>query len=139
MEKCTKLINLLLLLFSICLTSNAENIFDFYVTNDKEIEAKLMFLDKLSTCTPYKYHAVPSGIYEIRGNKNTYCDVKWTIVNCNFPNGVYQKFADIQKFRTIERVNRQKNGVMEELRDKNYRYLINTGNKCCQNDFYTLR
>lgn len=137
MEKCTKFLNLIIILLaSICLSTNAENIFDSYVTNDKEVEAKMLFLDNLSTCTEYKYHAVPSGIYEIRGkNNNSSCNVKWTIVNCTFPNGVYQKFADVQRFRTIERVNRQKNGIMEELQDKNYRYLINTGNLYCQNNY----
>ncbi len=136
MEKYIKPIFFILLLIIICLSSKAEDVFDFYVTNDKEVEAKLLFLENLSTCTPYKYHATPNGIYEIRGKINkTSCDVKWTIVNCTFPNGVYQKFADIQSFRTIERANRQRNGIMEELKDKNYRYLINTGNQYCQNNY----
>lgn len=139
MEKCIKLVKFLFLLMSICLSSNAQEVFDFYVTNDKDVEAKLIFLENLSTCTPYKYHAVPSGIYEVKGKQNTYCNVKWTIVNCTFPNGVYQKFANVQKFRTMERLNRQRNGVMEELRDKNYRYLINTGNLYCQNDYSFVR
>lgn len=136
MEKYIKPIFFILLLIIICLSSKAEDVFDFYVTNDKEVEAKLLFLENLSTCTPYKYHATPNGIYEIRGKINkTSCDVKWTIVNCTFPNGVYPKFADIQSFRTIERANRQRNGIMEELKDKNYRYLINTGNQYCQNNY----
>lgn len=136
MEKYIKPIFFILFFIIICLSSKAENIFDFYVTNDKEVEAKLLFLENLSTCTPYKYHATPNGIYEIRGKiNNASCDVKWTIVNCTFPNGVYQKFADIQSFRTIERANRQRNGIMEELKDKNYRYLINIGNQYCQNSY----
>ena len=125
--------------FCICLSSYAENIFDFYVTNDKEIEARLLFLDNLSSCTPYKYHAVPAGVYEIQGKRNRACAVRWTIVDCAFPEGVYQKFADVQKFRTLQRVSRQRNGVMDELRDKNYRYLLRTGNTYCQNRYSTFQ
>ena len=117
----------------------AENIFDFYVTNDREVEARMLFLDKLSSCTPYEYHAMPSGIYKIRGMGNRACFVRWTIVDCAFPEGVYQEFADIQKIRTIQRIERQKNGVMEELRDKNYRYLLKTGNTYCQNRYPTIQ
>ncbi len=128
-----------IMFFSLCLTSQAENIFDFYITNDKEINARMLFLDNLSTCTPYKYHAMPNGVYEIRGKQNRACSVRWTIVDCAFPEGVYQKFADVQKFRTMERVHRQKNGVMEELLDKNYRYLLETGNTYCQNRYPTFQ
>lgn len=126
--------------FSICLSAQSENLFDFYVTNDKEIQARMLFFDNLSTCTPYKYNPIPSGVYEVKGkNMNQACAVRWTIVDCNFPDGVYQKFADVQKFRTMQRVNRQKNGVMEELRDKNYRYLLQTGNTYCQNRYSTFQ
>ena len=131
---------LIFLLCLICLGARGENLFDFYVTNDKEIEARILFWDNLSTCTPYKYHAIPSGVYEIQGKRlNQACAVRWTIVDCTFPDGVYQKFADVQKFRTIQRVNRQNNGVMEELRDKNYRYLLRTGNTYCQNRYSTFQ
>lgn len=134
------IILIFLLSLSLCSRAQGEDIFDFYITNDKEIEARILFLDNLSTCTPYKYKSIPSGIYEVKGkNLNQSCAVRWTIVDCNFPNGVYQKFADIQKFRTIQRVNREKNGVMEELRDKNYRYLLQTGNTYCQNRYSTFQ
>ena len=126
---------LIFLLCLICLRAQSENIFDFYVTNDKEIEAKMLFLDNLYNCNPYKYHAVPNGIYEIRGKYNRACYVRWTVVDCTFPEGVYQQFAQVQKFRTMERSHRQSNGIMEELRDKNYRYLLKTGNTYCQNRY----
>lgn len=93
------------------------------------------FLDKLSICEKYKYHADGTGIYQIFGKLNNACKVKWTIVDCNFPEGVYQEFSQVQKRKTLARYNRFQEGKTMEIKDKDYRYLLYTGNKYCQNNF----
>ena len=105
--------------------------FELAITNDKDTEARLRFMDKLYACENYKYHAEPSGIYEINGKINNACNVKWTIATCDFPEGVYQEIAKVQKHRITERVQRHKNGIVAELNDKEYRYLLEVGNKYC--------
>lgn len=110
----------------------AGNPYEMMVTNNKDIENRMIFFDKISSCTPYKYHQDGAGIYQINGKMNGACSIKWIMADCNFPEGVYQKFAEVQKHRTIERVNRLHEGYRQELKDKNYRYLLSTGNKYCK-------
>lgn len=112
--------------------SAAGNPYEMMLTNNKDIENRLIFFDKLYGCVPYKYHQEGVGIYLINGKINGACSLKWVMADCNFPEGVYQKFAEVQKHRTIERVNRLHEGYRQELKDKNYRYLLSTGNKYCK-------
>ena len=112
--------------------SAAGNPYEMMLTNNKDIENRLIFFDKLYGCVPYKYHQEGVGIYLINGKINGACSLKWVMADCNFPEGVYQKFAEVQKHRTIERVNRLHDGYRQELKDKNYRYLLSTGNKYCK-------
>lgn len=131
----TKLRLSLCLLVILILPCNAENIFDILITNDKNIENKILFLDKLEECKPYKYHAEPSGIYVVNGISNKACAVKWTLADCNFPEGVYQEFAKVQKQRIADKVLWMRNGILIDLKDKNYRYLYDTGNKYCKMNY----
>ena len=129
----TRIISIIVLLLWLSGFSfvRAENPYEFILTNNKEIEAKMLFLDKLTVCENHKYHAEPGGIYEIYGKANNACHLKWTLADCNFPEGVYQEFARVQKHRTIERLLRLEVGLRNEFKDKNYRYLLQTGNKYC--------
>lgn len=131
----TKLRLSLCFLALLMLPCNAENIFDILITNDKNIENKILFLDKLQECKPYKYHAEPSGIYLVNGVKNQACVVKWTLADCNFPEGVYQEFARVQKQRIADKVLWMQSGILIDLKDKNYRYLYDTGNKYCKMNY----
>lgn len=128
MEMYIKVISIFLI---ICLPVFAVGVWDVFLTTDKSLDEQLKFLDKLNTCEPYKYHAEPSGIYEIYGKRNKACALKWTIAECNFPEGVYQKFAEIQKHRAIERSDRYRKGQFIEIKDEEYRYLYETGNEYC--------
>ena len=102
-------------------------------TNNKDLENKLQFLDKLSTCEKYKYQENGVGSYEIFGKINKTCKVKWTLVDCNFPEGVYQEFSTVQQKRVIDRYNNRKDKYYIEIEDKDYRFLYNIGNLYCQN------
>jgi len=113
----------------------AVGIWDIFLTTDKNLEEQLKFLDKLQSCTPYKYHAEPTGMYEVYGKRNKACALKWTIVECNFPEGVYQEFSEIQKHRAIERSDRYREGKFIELKDREYRELLNIGNTYCTNSY----
>lgn len=110
----------------------AAGIWDIFLTTDKSLDEQLKFFDKISTCTVYKYHAEPSGIYEIYGKRNGACALKWTLADCNFPDGIYQEFAKVQKQRIYDKFLWQKSGILIDLKDKNYRYLYDTGNKYCR-------
>lgn len=123
------------IILTTALSTYAIETFQFIATTNKDLENKLKFIDKLSVCEKYKYHADGSGNYEIFGKKNNACKVKWTIVDCNFPEGIYQEFSKIQKEKTLERYTRFQEGKAMEIKDKNYRYLLNTGNLYCQNNF----
>lgn len=116
----------------ICLPVFAVGIWDIFLTTDKSLEEQLKFFEKISTCTPYKYHAEPSGIYEIYGKRNGACALKWTFADCNFPEGVYQEFANVQRHRAIERSTRYTNKQFMEVKDKEYRYLYEIGNLYCR-------
>jgi len=110
----------------------SDNPFEFILTNNKEIENQMIFLDKLETCTPHLYHAEPSGIYQIIDKVNNTCYFKWTMAECYFPFAVSKEFARVQRHRIIERAARLDAGYREELKDRNYRYLLYTGNKYCK-------
>lgn len=123
------------MLSALLLPVQAGTIWDIFLTNDKNLEEQLQFFEKIETCSPYKYHAMPSGVYEVYGKRNKACALKWTIVDCNFPEGVYQEFAKIQKHRAIERSERYRNRQFIELKDREYRELLNIGNTYCHNKF----
>ena len=110
---------------------------NFYLvaTNDKDLQAKLEFLDKLSVCEKHKYQEDSIGSYEIFGKQNQACKVKWTLVDCKFPEGVYQEFSNVQKKRVVERYNNFQDKYYIEIEDADYRYLYNTGNKFCTNRY----
>lgn len=110
---------------------------NFYLvaTSDKDLQAKLDFLDKLSICEKHKYQEDGIGSYEIFGKQNQACKVKWTLVDCNFPEGVYQEFSNVQKKRVVERYNNIQDKYYIEIEDADYRYLYNTGNKFCTNRY----
>ncbi len=131
-EMFIKVISIFLL---ICLPVFSVGVWDIFLTTDKNLEEQLQFLDKLHSCTPYKYHAEPAGIYEIRGKNNRACSVKWTIAECNFPEGVYQEFAKVQRNRAIERSARYRDKQFMEVKDKEYRYLYEMGNLYCSSSF----
>lgn len=109
--------------------------FQFFATSNKDLEKKLEFLDKLSICEKFKYQEDGIGSYEIFGKVNNTCKLKWTLVNCNFPEGVYQEFSNIQKERTLERYDNRLNKYYIEIENKDYRYIVNTGNLYCQNRY----
>lgn len=127
----TKLLCILLLFISINSYAEANNAFDLAVTNNIDLQNRLKFFDNLYDCIPYRYIAQPSGYYEIYGKYNEICHIKWTLANCNFPKNVYQDFAKIQKKCTLERLERLSKGYRIELKDKDYRYLYQVGNKYC--------
>ena len=110
---------------------------NFYLvaTSNKDLQAKLEFLDKLSVCEKHKYQEDSIGSYEIFGKQNQACKVKWTLVDCNFPEGVYQEFSNVQKKRVVERYNNFQDKYYIEIEDADYRYLYNTGNKFCTNRY----
>lgn len=110
---------------------------NFYLvaTSDKDLQAKLNFLDKLDICEKHKYQEDGVGSYEIFGKQNKACKVKWTLVDCYFPEGVYQEFSQVQKKRVIERYNNRLDKHYIEVEDKDYRYIVNTGNLYCQNRY----
>ena len=110
---------------------------NFYLvaTNDKDLQAKLEFLDKLSVCEKHKYQEDGIGSYEIFGKQNQACKVKWTLVDCKFPEGVYQEFSEVQKKRIIDKYNNIQDKYYIEIEDADYRYLYNTGNKFCSNRY----
>ena len=110
---------------------------NFYLvaTNDKDLQAKLEFLDKLSVCEKHKYQEDGIGSYEIFGKQNQACKVKWTLVDCKFPEGVYQEFSEVQKKRIIDKYNNIQDKYYIEIEDADYRYLYNTGNKFCTNRY----
>ena len=109
--------------------------FSLIATSDKDLQAKLNFLDKLDICEKHKYQEDGVGSYEILGKQNKACKVKWTLVDCYFPEGVYQEFSQVQKKRVIERYNNRLDKHYIEVEDKNYRYIVNTGNLYCQNRY----
>ena len=109
--------------------------FQFIATNNKDLESKMEFLDKLSTCDKHKYHADGSGDFQIFGKVNNVCKVNWSIVECNFPEGIYQKFAKVQKEKTLQRYDNRLAGYFIEIEDSNYHYLFNTGNLYCKNRY----
>ena len=109
--------------------------FSLIATSDKDLQAKLNFLDKLDICEKHKYQEDGVGSYEIFGKQNKACKVKWTLVDCYFPEGVYQEFSQVQKKRVIERYNNRLDKHYIEVEDKNYRYIVNTGNLYCQNRY----
>ena len=131
MKKVASIIIFMLILSS-CF---ATELFQFVATNNKDLENKLQFLDKLSTCEKYKYQEDGVGSYEIFGKINNACKVKWTLVDCNFPEGVYQEVSTIQQKRVIDRYNNRKDKYYIEIEDKDYRFLYNTGNLYCQNRY----
>ena len=126
---------ILTIIFLTALSAYALETFQFLATTNNDLESKMEFLDKLSICEKYKYHTDGTGIYQIFGKLNNACKVKWTIVDCNFPEGVYQEFSKVQKRKTLDRYNRFQEGKTMEIKDKDYRYLLYTGNKYCQNNF----
>lgn len=109
--------------------------FQFFATNNKDLEKKLEFLDKLSICEKFKYQEDGIGSYEIFGKVNNACKLKWTLVDCNFPEGVYQEFSNVQKKRTLERYDNRLNKYYIEIENKDYRYIVNKGNLYCQNRY----
>lgn len=109
--------------------------FQFFATNNKDLEKKLEFLDKLSICEKFKYQEDGIGSYEIFGKVNNTCKLKWTLVDCNFPEGVYQEFSNVQKKRTLERYDNRLNKYYIEIENKDYRYIVNKGNLYCQNRY----
>lgn len=109
--------------------------FHLVATSNKDLQAKLEFLDKLSVCEKHKYQEDSIGSYEIFGKQNQACKVKWTLVDCNFPEGVYQEFSSVQKKRVVERYNNIQDKYYIEIEDADYRYLYNTGNKFCTNRY----
>ena len=109
--------------------------FQFFATNNKNLEKKLEFLDKLSICEKFKYQEDGIGSYEIFGKVNNACKLKWTLVDCNFPEGVYQEFSNVQKKRTLERYDNRLNKYYIEIENKDYRYIVNKGNLYCQNRY----
>lgn len=123
---------LLILYIAICIPCDAAEIFDIFITNDKQLEGYLKFFDKLETCTKYEYNAERVGLYQIYGKNNNTCHVKWTFADCYLPEGIYQKFADIQEDRAIKRNAKIKKGIMIEDKDKDYRFLYQIGNQYCQ-------
>ena len=125
----------LLILCFIALKCYAFANFHLVATNNKDLQSKLDFLDKLETCTKYKYQEDGIGSYEIFGKLNLACKVKWTIVDCNFPEGVYQEFSKVQKKRVIDRYNNLQDKYYIEIEDADYRYLYNTGNLYCTNRY----
>ena len=127
-----------IIFFVLCLVALKCYAFDnFYLvaTCDKDLQAKLEFLDKLSICEKHKYQEDSIGSYEIFGKQNQACKVKWTLVDCNFPEGVYQEFSNVQKKRVVERYNNFQDKYYIEIEDADYRYLYNTGNKFCTNRY----
>lgn len=122
-------------LFLVVLKSYAFANFYLVATSDKDLQAKLDFLDKLSICEKHKYQEDGIGSYEIFGKQNQACKVKWTLVDCNFPEGVYQEFSNVQKKRVVERYNNFQDKYYIEIEDADYRYLYNTGNKFCTNRY----
>lgn len=122
-------------LFLVVLKCYAFANFYLVATSDKDLQAKLDFLDKLSICEKYKYQEDGIGSYEIFGKQNQACKVKWTLVDCNFPEGVYQEFSNVQKKRVVERYNNIQDKYYIEIEDADYRYLYNTGNKFCTNHY----
>lgn len=126
-----KLFTILILLTISNISVFANNTFDLMITNNVDLQERLKFFDNLYECLPFKYHAQPSGIYEIYGKNTNICSVKWSLVHCNFPRNIYPEFAKIQKKRTIQRVERYAKGIMIEVKDKDYRYLYEIGNKYC--------
>lgn len=125
----------LLLLCFVILKCYAKETFQFFATSNKDLQAKLEFIDKLSTCEKHKYQQDGAGSYEIFGKQNKACKVKWTLVDCNFPEGVYEEFSTVQKRKILERYNNFLNGKTIEIEDRDYRYLFNTGNKYCTNRY----
>ena len=125
----------LLILCFIVLKCYAFANFYLVATNDKDLQAKLEFLDKLSVCEKHKYQEDSIGSYEIFGKQNQACKVKWTLVDCKFPEGVYQEFSNVQKKRVVERYNNFQDKYYIEIEDADYRYLYNTGNKFCTNRY----
>ena len=109
--------------------------FSLIAASEKDLQAKLNFLDKLDICEKHKYQEDGVGSYEIFGKQNKACKVKWTLVDCYFPEGVYQEFSQVQKKRVIERYNNRLDKHYIEVEDKNYRYIVNTGNLYCQNRY----
>ena len=110
---------------------------NFYLvaTSNKDLQAKLEFLDKLSVCEKHKYQEDSIGSYEIFGKQNQACKVKWTLVDCKFPEGVYQEFSAVQKKRIIDKYHNIQDKYYIEIEDADYRYLYNTGNKFCTNRY----
>ena len=123
------------LFFCLLLKSFALGTFQFIATNNKDLQAKLNFLDKLATCDKHKYQEDGVGNYEVFGKQNNACKVKWVLVDCNFPEGVYQEFSNVQKKRVIDRYNHLQDKYYIEIEDADYRYLYSTGNKFCKNRY----
>ena len=124
--------------FVLCLAALHCSAFaNFYLvaTNDKDLQAKVEFLDKLSVCEKHKYQEDGIGSYESFGKQNQACKVKWTLVDCKFPEGVYQEFSEVQKKRIIDKYNNIQDKYYIEIEDADYRYLYNTGNKFCTNRY----
>lgn len=109
--------------------------FQFIASTNKDLQAKLTFLDKISTCEKFKYQEDGVGSYEVFGKQNNACKIKWTLVDCNFPEGVYQEFSNVQKKRVVERYNNWLDKYYIEIENKDYRFLVNTGNLYCKNRY----
>lgn len=122
-------------LFLLTLSSFALSSFQLVATSNKDLQNKLTFLDKLEICEKHKFQEDGVGSYEIFGKQNKACKVKWTLVDCYFPEGVYQEFSQVQKKRIIERYNNRLDKHYIEVEDKDYRYIVNTGNLYCQNRY----
>ena len=125
-------IRLLLTLLCIVIPCCASDIFDIFITNDKQLDGYLTFFDNLYYCKEHTFNAEKVGSYQIYGKNNRTCHVKWTFADCNFPEGIYQKIAEIQKHKAIERNDRIKKGIMIEIKDKEYRELYQIGNIYCK-------
>lgn len=123
---------LLLLFLLACTPCKAADTFDIYITNDKQLEGYLKFFDKLNNCTAYNFNAERVGLYKIFGKNNDACRVKWAFADCYFPNGIYQRIAEIQRHRAIERNENIKKGIMIENKDREYRELYQMGNQYCK-------
>lgn len=123
---------LLLLCFLICTPCKAADTFEIFITNNIQLEGYLKFFDKLNNCTAYNFNAEHAGPYKIFGKNNGACHVKWTFADCYFPNGIYQKVAEIQQHRAIERNENIKKGILIENKDREYRELYQIGNQYCK-------
>ena len=60
----------LLLLCFVILKCYAKETFQFFATSNKDLQAKLEFIDKLSTCEKHKYQQDGACSYEIFGKQN---------------------------------------------------------------------